>query len=47
MIGNINKTKMLLDRFDLRAKKGFGQNFLVDENILSSNIFVLLILPII
>ena len=35
MIGNINKTKMLLDRFDLRAKKGFGQNFLVDENILS------------
>ena len=35
MIGNINKTKEILDRFDLRAKKGYGQNFLVDENILS------------
>lgn len=35
MIGNINTTKMLLEKFDLRAKKGFGQNFLIDENILS------------
>lgn len=35
MIGNINTTRMLLEKFDLRAKKGFGQNFLIDENILS------------
>lgn len=35
MVGNVNTTKMLLDKFDLRAKKGFGQNFLIDENILS------------
>lgn len=34
MIGNPKKTNEILDKYGLRAKKGFGQNFLVDENIL-------------
>ncbi|MDD4000021.1 MAG: 16S rRNA (adenine(1518)-N(6)/adenine(1519)-N(6))-dimethyltransferase RsmA [Bacilli bacterium] len=34
MIGNIKKTQAILDKYDLRAKKNYGQNFLVDENIL-------------
>lgn len=31
---NIKEVKSLLDRYNLNAKKGFGQNFLVDDNIL-------------
>lgn len=34
MIANINKTKEILNKYDLRAKKQFGQNFLVDANII-------------
>jgi 16S rRNA (adenine1518-N6/adenine1519-N6)-dimethyltransferase len=34
MIGNIKNTKSILGKYQLRAKKNFGQNFLVDENIL-------------
>jgi 16S rRNA (adenine1518-N6/adenine1519-N6)-dimethyltransferase len=34
MIGNIKKTQAILDKYQLKAKKGFGQNFLIDENIL-------------
>jgi 16S rRNA (adenine1518-N6/adenine1519-N6)-dimethyltransferase len=31
---NIKEVKSLLDKYNLNAKKGFGQNFLVDDNIL-------------
>jgi 16S rRNA (adenine1518-N6/adenine1519-N6)-dimethyltransferase len=31
---NIKEVKNLLDKYNLNAKKGFGQNFLVDDNIL-------------
>lgn len=31
---NIKEVKILLDKYNLNAKKGFGQNFLVDDNIL-------------
>ena len=31
---NIKEVKSLLDKYNLNAKKGFGQNFLVDNNIL-------------
>ena len=31
---NIKAVKSLLDKYNLNAKKGFGQNFLVDDNIL-------------
>ena len=34
MIGNIKNTIRILEKYQLRAKKNFGQNFLVDENIL-------------
>lgn len=34
MIGNINKTKELLDKYNRQARKSFGQNFLIDQNIL-------------
>lgn len=34
MIGNIKKTNEILKKYNLRAKKGYGQNFLVDENVL-------------
>ena len=33
-IGTINKTKEALDKHDFHIKKKFGQNFLVDQNIL-------------
>lgn len=33
-IGTINQTKEILDKYHLRAKKKFGQNFLIDQNIL-------------
>jgi 16S rRNA (adenine1518-N6/adenine1519-N6)-dimethyltransferase len=31
---NIKEVKELLDKYNLNAKKGFGQNFLIDDNIL-------------
>ncbi|MBQ8292991.1 MAG: 16S rRNA (adenine(1518)-N(6)/adenine(1519)-N(6))-dimethyltransferase RsmA [Bacilli bacterium] len=31
---NIKEVKYLLDKYNLNAKKNFGQNFLVDDNIL-------------
>ena len=34
---NIKEVKSLLDKYNLNAKKGFGQNFLVDDNILKKN----------
>jgi len=34
MIGNVKKTNEILNKYNLRAKKIYGQNFLVDENIL-------------
>lgn len=33
-MNTLNKTKELLNRFGLYAKKGFGQNFLVDDSVL-------------
>ena len=33
-IGKVNHTLEILDRFELQAKKSFGQNFLVDINII-------------
>lgn len=35
-IGKIQHTMMILDKFNLQAKKKFGQNFLVDLNIISN-----------
>ena len=34
MIASVNKTKEILEKYNLRAKKGFGQNFLIDSNII-------------
>lgn len=34
MIGSYKKTKEILDQYGLSAKKKFGQNFLIDGNIL-------------
>jgi len=34
MIGNPKKTNEILQKYDIRARKRYGQNFLVDENIL-------------
>ena len=31
-----NKTNEILNMYNIRAKKKYGQNFLVDENILDS-----------
>ena len=31
---NIKEVKQLLEKYNLNAKKGFGQNFLIDDNIL-------------
>lgn len=33
MIASINKTKELLQKYNLQAKKKFGQNFLIDSNV--------------
>ena len=33
MIASINKTNELLNKYNLNAKKKFGQNFLIDSNI--------------
>lgn len=35
-IGKISNTKAILEKFDLTAKKAFGQNFLVDLNIIDN-----------
>lgn len=35
MIASVNKTKEILNKYDLFAKKGFGQNFLIDSNIIN------------
>lgn len=35
MIGNYKTTKEILNQYGLSAKKKFGQNFLIDQNILS------------
>jgi 16S rRNA (adenine1518-N6/adenine1519-N6)-dimethyltransferase len=40
MIGTLKKTQEILNKYDLYAKKGFGQNFLIDENILNKIIKV-------
>lgn len=40
MIGSFKRTNEILKKYDLRAKKGFGQNFLIDENILNKIIKV-------
>lgn len=34
MIGTLKGTNKILNKYNIRAKKGFGQNFLIDENIL-------------
>lgn len=34
-IGNAKRTKAIIDQYGIHAKKGFGQNFLVDMNILT------------
>ncbi len=33
-IGNITNTRYILDKYNLQAKKKFGQNFLIDSNII-------------
>ena len=33
MIASINKTKELLQKYNIQAKKKFVQNFLVDSNV--------------
>ncbi len=33
-IGNITETKNIIDKYDYKIKKKFGQNFLVDQNAL-------------
>ena len=38
---NIKEVRELLDKYNLNAKKGFGQNFLVDDNILKKIAFSL------
>ena len=35
-INTLSKTKEILRRYDIKAKKRFGQNFLIDDNILSN-----------
>ncbi|HBP26356.1 MAG TPA: ribosomal RNA small subunit methyltransferase A [Acholeplasmatales bacterium] len=34
MIGNPQKTNEILQKYNIRARKRYGQNFLIDENIL-------------
>lgn len=36
MIGSLSKTKEILQKYNLRAKKNFGQNFLIDSNIINN-----------
>ena len=35
-VGNISKTKEILNKYNFFIKKKFGQNFLIDENILNN-----------
>lgn len=35
MIASVSKTKEILTKYELQAKKKFGQNFLIDSNIVS------------
>lgn len=35
MLNNVKKTKVLLEKHQLRPRKNLGQNFLIDENILN------------
>lgn len=35
MIATVSKTKEILNKYQLQAKKKFGQNFLIDSNIVS------------
>ncbi|XMB86431.1 16S rRNA (adenine(1518)-N(6)/adenine(1519)-N(6))-dimethyltransferase RsmA [Mycoplasmatota bacterium WC44] len=35
-VGKLSETKKILQRYNLSAKKKFGQNFLVDQNILAN-----------
>ena len=35
MIASVSKTKEILAKYELQAKKKFGQNFLIDSNIVS------------
>lgn len=35
MIATVNKTKEILNKYNLQAKKRFGQNFLIDSNIVN------------
>lgn len=35
MIASVNKTKEILNKYELKAKKRFGQNFLIDSNIVN------------
>lgn len=35
MIANLNETKRILAKYELQAKKKFGQNFLIDGNIIN------------
>ena len=37
-MNTLKKTKMILNKYDIKANKRFGQNFLIDDNILE-NIF--------
>ena len=34
-IGNAQRTKEIIKKYGVRAKKGFGQNFLTDLNVLT------------
>lgn len=35
-MNTLNKTKMILNKYDIKANKRFGQNFLIDDNILEN-----------
>ncbi|MCI5773748.1 MAG: 16S rRNA (adenine(1518)-N(6)/adenine(1519)-N(6))-dimethyltransferase RsmA [Erysipelotrichaceae bacterium] len=36
IIASVARTNEILEKFDLRAKKGYGQNFLTDSNIVAN-----------
>lgn len=35
-MNTLNKTKIILNKYDIKANKRFGQNFLIDDNILEN-----------
>ena len=43
-IGSLNRTRAIMKEYGIHAKKGFGQNFLTDLNVLK-NIVKQLLLP--